>query len=74
MLRTRLWMGSLLIGVAVLLLLEERWFAPLLEALRSGRSAMLTTCVPDAAAFPMQAAARSSAGTRLKRSERAGIE
>ena len=30
--------------------LEERWFAPLLEALRSGRIAMLTTCVPDAAA------------------------
>lgn len=28
MLRTRLWMGSLLIGLAVLLLLEHRWFAP----------------------------------------------
>ncbi len=28
MLRTRLWMGSLLIGLAVLLLLEDRWFAP----------------------------------------------
>ena len=28
MLRTRLWMGSLLIGVAVLLLLEDQWFAP----------------------------------------------
>ena len=30
--------------------LEERWFAPLLEALRAGRVTMLTTCVPDAAA------------------------
>ncbi|MBO0696777.1 MAG: phosphatidate cytidylyltransferase [Zavarzinella sp.] len=28
MLRTRLWMGTLLIGLAVLLLLEDRWFAP----------------------------------------------
>lgn len=28
MLRTRLWMGSILIGLAVLLLLEDRWFAP----------------------------------------------
>ncbi|HEX3149128.1 MAG TPA: phosphatidate cytidylyltransferase, partial [Gemmataceae bacterium] len=28
MLRTRLWMGSLLIGLAVLLLMEDRWFAP----------------------------------------------
>jgi len=28
MLRTRLWMGALLIGLAVLLLLEDRWFAP----------------------------------------------
>jgi phosphatidate cytidylyltransferase len=28
MLRTRLWMGSLLIGLAVLLLLERDWFAP----------------------------------------------
>src|SRR5260370_4272162 len=28
MLRTRLWMGSLLIALAVLLLLEDRWFAP----------------------------------------------
>ncbi|MSR53684.1 MAG: hypothetical protein EXS09_10410 [Gemmataceae bacterium] len=28
MLRTRLWMGAILIGVAVLLLLEDRWFAP----------------------------------------------
>jgi phosphatidate cytidylyltransferase len=28
MLRTRLWMGSLLIGLAVLLLLEHDWFAP----------------------------------------------
>ena len=27
MLRTRLWMGSLLIGLAVLLLLEDTWFA-----------------------------------------------
>jgi len=27
MLRTRLWMGALLIGLAVLILLEERWFA-----------------------------------------------
>lgn len=28
MLRTRLWMGSLLIGLAVLLLVEHDWFAP----------------------------------------------
>jgi phosphatidate cytidylyltransferase len=28
MLRTRLWMGTLLIGLAVLILLEDRWFAP----------------------------------------------
>jgi phosphatidate cytidylyltransferase len=28
MLRTRLWMGSLLVGLAVLLLLEHDWFAP----------------------------------------------
>src|SRR5262245_14432772 len=28
MLRTRLWTGSLLIGLAVLLLFEHRWFAP----------------------------------------------
>jgi phosphatidate cytidylyltransferase len=28
MLRTRLWMGSLLILLAILLLLEDRWFAP----------------------------------------------
>jgi phosphatidate cytidylyltransferase len=28
MLRTRLWMGSLLIGLAVLVLLEHDWFAP----------------------------------------------
>lgn len=28
MLRTRLWMGTLLIALAVLLLLEDRWFAP----------------------------------------------
>jgi phosphatidate cytidylyltransferase len=28
MLRTRLWMGALLIGLVVLLLLEDRWFAP----------------------------------------------
>src|SRR5262249_61047908 len=28
MLRTRLWMGALLIGLAALLLLEARWFAP----------------------------------------------
>lgn len=28
MLRTRLWMGTLLIGLATLLLLEDRWFAP----------------------------------------------
>ncbi|WP_020472092.1 phosphatidate cytidylyltransferase [Zavarzinella formosa] len=28
MLRTRLWMGSILIGLAVLLLLEDRWFTP----------------------------------------------
>lgn len=28
MLRTRLWMGAILIGVAVLLLLEDRWFTP----------------------------------------------
>jgi phosphatidate cytidylyltransferase len=28
MLRTRLWMGALLIGLAALILLEERWFAP----------------------------------------------
>src|SRR5262245_42936424 len=28
MLRTRLWMGALLIGLAVLLLLEARWFVP----------------------------------------------
>jgi phosphatidate cytidylyltransferase len=28
MLRTRLWMGALLIGLAIVLLLEERWFAP----------------------------------------------
>ena len=28
MLRTRLWMGALLIGLAGLLLVEERWFAP----------------------------------------------
>lgn len=28
MLRTRLWMGSLLIVLAVVLLLEDRWFAP----------------------------------------------
>ena len=28
MLRTRLWMGAILIGVAVLLLMEDRWFAP----------------------------------------------
>src|SRR2546427_8501501 len=28
MFRTRLWMGALLIGLAVLLLLEDRWFAP----------------------------------------------
>ena len=28
MLRTRIWMGALLIAVAGLILLEERWFAP----------------------------------------------
>ena len=28
MLRTRLWMGALLIGLAIILLLEDRWFAP----------------------------------------------
>lgn len=28
MLRTRLWMGALLVGLAALILLEERWFAP----------------------------------------------
>ena len=28
MLLTRLWMGAILIGVAILLLLEDRWFAP----------------------------------------------
>jgi phosphatidate cytidylyltransferase len=28
MLQTRLWMGTLLIGLAVLILLEDRWFAP----------------------------------------------
>lgn len=28
MLRTRLWMGSILIGLAILLLLEDLWFAP----------------------------------------------
>lgn len=28
MLRTRIWMGTLLIALAVLLLLEDRWFAP----------------------------------------------
>ena len=28
MLRTRLWMGAILVGVAALLLLEDRWFAP----------------------------------------------
>src|SRR5215813_8524351 len=28
MLRTRLWMGAVLIGLAVLILLEERWLAP----------------------------------------------
>ncbi len=28
MLRTRLWMGSILVGLAILLLLEGRWFTP----------------------------------------------
>jgi phosphatidate cytidylyltransferase len=28
MLKTRLWMGALLIGLALLILLEERWFSP----------------------------------------------
>ena len=28
MLRNRLWMGTLLIGLAILILLEDRWFAP----------------------------------------------
>ena len=28
MLRTRLWMGSILIGLGVMLLLEDRWYAP----------------------------------------------
>jgi phosphatidate cytidylyltransferase len=28
MLRTRLWMGTLLVGLVVLLLFEDRWFAP----------------------------------------------
>src|SRR5215218_8550734 len=28
MLRTRLWMGAVLIGLAAVLLLEDRWFAP----------------------------------------------
>jgi hypothetical protein len=30
--------------------LEQRWFAPLLAALRTGRAGMLTVHVPDAAA------------------------
>jgi len=33
MLRTRLWMGALLIGLVVLLLLEDRWLAPWYPAL-----------------------------------------